>query len=341
MLKLSFVELYLTNVCNLGCNNCNRFNNFAFKGHQRWQDNAEAYEKWSQIVDIETINLMGGEPITNPDIAVYIKEVRRLWPKSEITLVTNGTHMDKVKNISNDLRKYSVNLKISFHDRILASKTLADLDSILERPISITYKFREHNIRSWQKTYDNIRGIDWPDCDTPYDFPSLPIHIQEECTMDFDFNYEKFLEFEASRIIVDSLGLQIETNWYDHFHESAVKFDKESNKITLHDSDPVKAVGICDQKFCHNFNNGKLYKCGPVALLPDFVNQFKIEISREDLEIINSYQAASPDWPIDKINDFLTELSQGNPIPQCKFCPESFNSKRLTDVQTKPKISKR
>jgi len=341
MLKLSFVEFYLTNVCNLGCNNCNRFNNFAFKGHQRWQDNAEAYEKWSEIVDIDAINLMGGEPITNPDITVYIKEVRRLWPKSEISLVTNGTHMNKVKDILDDLRKHNVNLIISFHDRVLASKTLADLELILEKPISITYKFKEHNIKAWQKTYDNIRGIDWPDCLTPDDFPSLPIHIQEECTKDFGFGYEKFLEFEASRIIVDALGLEIEINWYDHFHESAVKLDQDSKVVTLHDSDPIKAADICDQKFCHNFNNGKLYKCGPSALLPEFIKQFKVEVSAEDIAIINSYQPASPDWTEDRLKDFVDDLGKGSHIPQCKFCPQSYNSKRLHNVLTKPKIAKR
>jgi hypothetical protein len=35
---LSYAEFYITHVCNLNCPDCNRFNNYAFKGHQRWDD---------------------------------------------------------------------------------------------------------------------------------------------------------------------------------------------------------------------------------------------------------------------------------------------------------------
>lgn len=341
MLKLDVVEMYITNVCNLACDNCNRFNNFAFKGHQRWQDNAEEYKRWSKICEIRVINIMGGEPLTNPDVLTYVKEVRKLWPRAEIYIVTNGTHMHKVKAMLDDLRKNNIGIKISLHSKQLASKILSDLDDILAKPISVDYQFLDYHIRSWQTSYDNIRGIDWPDCPTPYDFVSLPQHIQDECRIDFDFTYEDYLTHQASRVIIDSQGFKIEVNWYDHFHESAVKFDQDSNEIKLHNSDPIKAVEICDQKFCHNFNNGKLYKCGPAALLPEFVKQFKIELKNDDIDVINSYQPASPQWSIDKINDFLLDLNKGNHIPQCKFCPQSYNSKRLANTLTKPKIAKR
>ena len=32
------IEFYITNVCNIACPQCNRFNNWNFKGHQIWKD---------------------------------------------------------------------------------------------------------------------------------------------------------------------------------------------------------------------------------------------------------------------------------------------------------------
>ena len=38
MNRLDYCEFYITNVCNLSCNGCNRFNNYKFRGFQRWED---------------------------------------------------------------------------------------------------------------------------------------------------------------------------------------------------------------------------------------------------------------------------------------------------------------
>jgi molybdenum cofactor biosynthesis enzyme MoaA len=42
--KINLLEVYITNVCNLSCRGCNRFNNYNFKGHQLWADHADEYE---------------------------------------------------------------------------------------------------------------------------------------------------------------------------------------------------------------------------------------------------------------------------------------------------------
>lgn len=38
MNRLDYMEFYITNVCNLTCTGCNRFNNYKFKGFQRWTE---------------------------------------------------------------------------------------------------------------------------------------------------------------------------------------------------------------------------------------------------------------------------------------------------------------
>ena len=48
MNRLNYMEFYITNVCNLTCTGCNRFNNYKFKGFQRWADYKEEYTQWSK-----------------------------------------------------------------------------------------------------------------------------------------------------------------------------------------------------------------------------------------------------------------------------------------------------
>ena len=85
------VEFYITNVCNLTCRGCNRFNNYNFKGHQRWVDHASAYETWSKRLDLPRITVIGGEPTLNPDLELWASNLRRLWPDAVIMIQTNGT----------------------------------------------------------------------------------------------------------------------------------------------------------------------------------------------------------------------------------------------------------
>ena len=82
------VEFYITNVCNLTCRGCNRFNNYNFKGHQLWADHANAYEAWAKRLDLPRIVIIGGEPTLNPDLELWASNLRRLWPDSVIMIQT-------------------------------------------------------------------------------------------------------------------------------------------------------------------------------------------------------------------------------------------------------------
>jgi len=94
MIKLfPVVEFYITNVCNLACRGCNRFNNYHFKGHQRWADYSDAYEAWSTRLDLPRITILGGEPTLNPDLELWAMNLRRLWPDSVIMIQSNGTYL--------------------------------------------------------------------------------------------------------------------------------------------------------------------------------------------------------------------------------------------------------
>ena len=115
MIKLQPVlEIYITNVCNLTCRGCNRFNNYSFKGHQYWLDNADAVEKWSKRLQPETICIIGGEPTLNPDLETWAYNLRRLWPTANIMIQTNGTYVRP--HFKDFWAKYQVGFAVSLHD---------------------------------------------------------------------------------------------------------------------------------------------------------------------------------------------------------------------------------
>jgi hypothetical protein len=108
------VEFYITNVCNLSCRGCNRFNNYNFKGHQLWADHATAYEAWAKRLDLPRITIIGGEPTLNPDLELWAMNLRRLWPDAVIMVQTNGTYQ-RPEHID-FWGKHNIGYGVSLHD---------------------------------------------------------------------------------------------------------------------------------------------------------------------------------------------------------------------------------
>ena len=84
------VDFYITNVCNLTCENCNRFNNYKFTGWQRWEDYADVYQQWSQRLKLSAITIMGGEPFLNPTLPAWVEGLNNTFEIS-VQILTNGT----------------------------------------------------------------------------------------------------------------------------------------------------------------------------------------------------------------------------------------------------------
>jgi len=121
---------------------------------------------------------------------------------------------------------------------------------------------------------------------------------------------------------------------YD-FYDSAIKRDP-TGKFTLHNSRPEVAHNSCGFRRHKNYHmiKGRLYKCGPAALFPEFDHQHRFDISDEDRAILNSYQPLSPYEYAQRGQDFLSTID--NQLEMCKFCPESLDYKnRLFAVSKK------
>ena len=104
MIKLfPVVEFYITNVCNLNCQGCNRFNSFPIKGWNSWSLYKDVYQQWSQELNLHGISIMGGEPLLNPEFDQWIDGIRYLWPNAKIMIASNGTQLPKHKQFYNKM----------------------------------------------------------------------------------------------------------------------------------------------------------------------------------------------------------------------------------------------
>ena len=338
MLKLDYTEFYITNVCNLNCPNCNRCNNYSFSGHTRWQDHVSQNQKWAQLLDLDTVGILGGEPMTNPDFLLWVKGIASLWPHSKIKIITNGTQFARWPQLYDVLLEHNgrIMLEVNCHNldsKSEISRNIMDfLDDVVD-PAHVLVDQRMLNL--WNSCYHRIRDDSWPDCATLDDFFDLPIHIQKECHDIHHFSPKIWSREVFTHRIVDRNGIRVELAMADSFNTSTVTYDPVNHGLFLHNSDPVRAMEVCYFKKCHHIIKGKLYKCGPVGILPDFIKQFPVTMSVAQRHLIESYVPAEVDWPTDQLESFVDDLRSAVPVPQCSLCPENMTVTRFKATNKK------
>lgn len=273
------LEFYITNVCNLTCDGCNRYNNYHFRGWQAWDDYAEDLERWATKIEIRHPVILGGEPLLNPDIVKWIQGIHRLWPEhSGVQVQSNGTRIDRVRGLY-DVLSIDNWIGISIHDPDDREEIFARIRNLLKHPITETAD-KNHPIGS------------------DYQF--------------VDAN-KKFVHCWMSNKFVNSNIIE-----------------RPDGRFGLFDSDPLKAHENCTFRRFKNYHwiRGRIYKCGPAALMPEFDQQHHFDISDEDRLLLNSYHALSVDEFDTRGADFLAHID--DVIPQCKFCPEDYIYQPIT-----------
>lgn len=272
------LEFYITNVCNLTCNGCNRYNNYKFSGWWSWEEAEPVLEQWAQKIDIRHPVILGGEPLLNPDIVKWIQGLRKLWNgHSGVQVQSNGTRIDCVRGLY-DAIDHTNWIGISIHNPDDKEEIFARIRNFLVAPITETAD-RNHPIGS-----------------------------------DFQF--------------VDANGKYVHCWMSNKFVQSNII--EQDGRFILYNSDPIKAHENCTFRRFKNYHmiRGKIYKCGPAALMPDFDDQYPFDLSREDREIMRGYRPLAVEDYDSRGADFLAHID--DMIPQCKFCPEDYVYQPIT-----------
>lgn len=187
--RLPYSEMYITNVCNYSCTHCQSFNNYAFKGHQRWDDYKDEYKKLSEKLDIDVIQIMGGEPTLNPDFEKWTDGVSKLWPNAKLQISTNGSTLNNITdNIYDILARNNGTLWITCHDINLYNDFLESIRNFLGEIVS------DNNVepdRKQSRVFVDTNGVevilDWYQT-----FRSSAIDlIDDQLTLKYDSDVEE------------------------------------------------------------------------------------------------------------------------------------------------------
>lgn len=285
------LEFYITNVCNLACPDCNRFNDHHFIGHQLWQDYEKDYEQWGQQLYADGLVILGGEPLLNPTICEWIRGINRCFGHN-VQVLTNGTRLNRTPGlydalVSHNDGYYTNWIGISVHNT-----------NDLDRHIEEAKKF--------------LKG------------PLQEYHGKDACD-----HTGHPVSHGANYTFVDSNSVSVRLWLQDSFYPAAihrqapheVNEEWQPGQLTVYNNDPALAHEACGFVQWKNYHmiRGRLHKCGPCVLMAEFDEQIPLAISDEDRVIMRGYRPLSP-WADDKtMHKFFKRLD--SVIPQCKFCP--------------------
>ena len=288
------VEFYITNVCNLTCDNCNRYNNYNFRGWQRWSDYADIYRKWSEHIELKNVVIMGGEPLLNPTVNDWITGVTDIF-KCGIQVLTNGTRLNKTPGL---------------YDALAQTQQHGG-------PHVGCVQISLHNVDHFDEIRQNIKSF----LSTPMEEYGTAIGV------DLPNNAWGSMYYSMR----DVNGVLINVHLANDFYNASIQ-PTANGRFTLYDSDPIAAHEKCGFAMykCYHFIRGKLYKCGPVALMPEFDEQFNLDISDQDRKLLHGYRPLTPESWSWKSQRWIDNLDQ--PIPQCKFCPQNFTNTKIWPV---------
>ena len=148
-LQLPFVEMMVTQFCNLSCVGCSNYADLKHTGYVPWQAGRQEIESWLPRLDIKEFGIMGGEPLINPELKDWIRGLRELLPDSPIRFSTNGELLDRhldVVETAHEVGNFVFKITVHQHNE--------RVEAVIAKIFSM-YKWepvREHGINRYQTT---------------------------------------------------------------------------------------------------------------------------------------------------------------------------------------------
>ena len=112
----------------------------------------------------------------------------------------------------------------------------------------------------------------------------------------------------------------------------------QGTHFKVHNSDPTKAFNSCSMSHSHTIFEGRLYKCPMVAVLPEFIQQYQVNLTDQQHQLLNSYQSLAPDCSQEDLDKFSS--TRDYYIEQCRLCPENHVLNKITFHPESKKRSK-
>ncbi len=115
MFSVVALEMDITHVCNLHCDGCTHFSNYALKGHIDPEDARGWLNGWARRVEPDRFTILGGEPSLHPRMTEFIRMAHAAWPRARRVLVSNGFFLHRHPDLARTLAETDTELEISIH----------------------------------------------------------------------------------------------------------------------------------------------------------------------------------------------------------------------------------
>ncbi|MCL2348817.1 MAG: radical SAM protein [Planctomycetaceae bacterium] len=149
---LPYLEMDIVIGCNLRCEQCSHLSPFR-KGIVSADKVIEWFRLWAGKIVPKKLDILGGEPLLHPELPRILRETRKIWPQTEIELVTNGFLFSKVAaDVFEALEESQINVIISNHSSNESEQQKFDEAVSRLRNHSFKYKIRKSN-RKWRIQY--------------------------------------------------------------------------------------------------------------------------------------------------------------------------------------------
>ncbi|NBX83722.1 radical SAM protein [bacterium] len=115
MKKVPYLELHAVHTCNLSCAGCSHYSQHHVGGVVSLIELADWCTDWKNKIEPESIVVLGGEPTLHPELPQFILSLQEYWPKSKITLRTNGFFIHKHLDLRKVLTETNSILEVNCH----------------------------------------------------------------------------------------------------------------------------------------------------------------------------------------------------------------------------------
>lgn len=98
-LIMPHIELHISDKCNLDCRGCSHFSPLFDELNADFNQKINDIRQIKALFDdVFRIDILGGEPLLNPEVGKYVSELRKELPKTFIQIYTNGLLIPGLKD---------------------------------------------------------------------------------------------------------------------------------------------------------------------------------------------------------------------------------------------------
>ncbi|MDO5568558.1 MAG: 4Fe-4S cluster-binding domain-containing protein [bacterium] len=117
---LDYLEINIIDCCNMNCKGCSHFANLAPRTPKNFNEYYNDFKRLRELIPhIFKIRIMGGEPFLNKELKKYIEMIKKIYPYTDLRVVTNGLLIKKIDDdMVRCLKKNNIILDISVYPPI-------------------------------------------------------------------------------------------------------------------------------------------------------------------------------------------------------------------------------